>query len=154
MQTCTYRTCCPRIDADWAAEPQSSCRSLQCFDELIRQVTVNCAERGLLILRVRDEMRMVGKLYSGSTGQYDFRSVPTDQKSVLLASCKRRTSLVQFRLCLQQTMVESLGQHLLGHFRFCQTQTAEKPQNPTQNLEFTPCFGCTDDRSIPDSVRE
>lgn len=30
----------------------------QCFDELIRQVTVNCAERGLLLLRVRDEMRM------------------------------------------------------------------------------------------------
>eukprot|EP01023_Acetabularia_acetabulum_P038531 TRINITY_DN36955_c0_g1_i1.p1 TRINITY_DN36955_c0_g1~~TRINITY_DN36955_c0_g1_i1.p1 ORF type:complete len:252 (-),score=44.61 TRINITY_DN36955_c0_g1_i1:100-855(-) len=30
----------------------------QCFDELIRQVTVNCVERGLLLLRVRDEMRM------------------------------------------------------------------------------------------------
>ena len=30
----------------------------QCFDELIRQVTVNCAERGLLLLRVRDELRM------------------------------------------------------------------------------------------------
>ena len=30
----------------------------QCFDELIRQTTVNCAERGLLLLRVRDEMRM------------------------------------------------------------------------------------------------
>ena len=30
----------------------------QCFDELIRQVTVNCAERGLLVLRVRDEIRM------------------------------------------------------------------------------------------------
>lgn len=30
----------------------------QCFDELIRQVTINCAERGLLLLRVRDEMIM------------------------------------------------------------------------------------------------
>ena len=30
----------------------------QCFDELIRQVTINCAERGLLLLRVRDEARM------------------------------------------------------------------------------------------------
>jgi dynein light intermediate chain len=28
------------------------------MDELIRQVTINCAERGLLLLRVRDEMRM------------------------------------------------------------------------------------------------
>ncbi|XP_076827806.1 axonemal dynein light intermediate polypeptide 1 isoform X2 [Brachyhypopomus gauderio] len=30
----------------------------QCFDELIRQVTINCAERGLLLLRVRDEIHM------------------------------------------------------------------------------------------------
>jgi len=30
----------------------------QCFDELIRQTTINCAERGLLLLRVRDEIRM------------------------------------------------------------------------------------------------
>jgi dynein light intermediate chain len=28
------------------------------FDELIRQVTINCPERGLLLLRVRDEIRM------------------------------------------------------------------------------------------------
>ena len=31
---------------------------LQCMDELIRQITINCAERGLLLLRVRDELRM------------------------------------------------------------------------------------------------
>ncbi|AWP13313.1 Axonemal dynein light intermediate polypeptide 1 [Scophthalmus maximus] len=30
----------------------------QCFDELIRQVTINCAERGLLLLRARDESQM------------------------------------------------------------------------------------------------
>ncbi|XP_065157667.1 putative inner dynein arm light chain, axonemal [Atheta coriaria] len=30
----------------------------QCFNEVIRQVTINCAERGLLLLRIRDEMRM------------------------------------------------------------------------------------------------
>merc|ERR1719162_1033889 len=30
----------------------------QCFDELIRQETIICAERGLLLLRVRDEIRM------------------------------------------------------------------------------------------------
>ena len=30
----------------------------QCFDELIRQSTINCAERGLLMLRVRDELKM------------------------------------------------------------------------------------------------
>ena len=30
----------------------------QCFDEIIRQCTINCVERGLLLLRVRDELRM------------------------------------------------------------------------------------------------
>ena len=35
----------------------------QGFDELIRQVTINCAERGLLLLRVRDEIRMTIAAY-------------------------------------------------------------------------------------------
>merc|ERR1711973_173892 len=35
----------------------------QCFDELIRQVTINCAERGLLLLRVRDEINMTLQAY-------------------------------------------------------------------------------------------
>jgi len=30
----------------------------QCFDELIRQTTINCAERGFLLVRVRDEVKM------------------------------------------------------------------------------------------------
>ena len=32
-------------------------------DELIRQVTINCAERGLLLLRVRDEIQMTIAAY-------------------------------------------------------------------------------------------
>jgi len=35
----------------------------QCFDELIRQITISCAERGLLLLRVRDEIRMTIAAY-------------------------------------------------------------------------------------------
>jgi dynein light intermediate chain len=35
----------------------------QCFDELIRQITINCSERGLLLLRVRDEARMTIAAY-------------------------------------------------------------------------------------------
>lgn len=35
----------------------------QCFDELIRQVTINCLERGLLLLRVRDEIMMTIDAY-------------------------------------------------------------------------------------------
>ncbi|XP_004078347.1 axonemal dynein light intermediate polypeptide 1 [Oryzias latipes] len=35
----------------------------QCFDELIRQVTIECAERGLLLCRVRNEMQMMIRAY-------------------------------------------------------------------------------------------
>ena len=31
----------------------------QCFDEIIRQITLNCVERGNQLVRVRDEQRMV-----------------------------------------------------------------------------------------------
>ena len=30
----------------------------QCFDELIRQITINCSHRGLLLVRIRDELKM------------------------------------------------------------------------------------------------
>ncbi len=33
------------------------------IDELIRQITISCAERGLLLLRVRDEIRMTIAAY-------------------------------------------------------------------------------------------
>lgn len=40
-------------------------------DELIREITINCAERGLLLLRVRDEIQMTiaayQTLYESST---------------------------------------------------------------------------------------
>merc|ERR1711998_520950 len=35
----------------------------QCLDELIRQVTLNLPERGLLLLRVRDEMKLTISAY-------------------------------------------------------------------------------------------
>ncbi|XP_053942666.1 axonemal dynein light intermediate polypeptide 1 isoform X2 [Cuculus canorus] len=35
----------------------------QCFDELIRITTINCAEQGLLLLRVRDEIQMTIAAY-------------------------------------------------------------------------------------------
>ena len=35
----------------------------ECFDELIRQITIICSHRGLLLVRVRDEMRMTIQAY-------------------------------------------------------------------------------------------
>ena len=36
----------------------------QALDELIRQVTVECPERGILLLRIRDEVRLTIAAYS------------------------------------------------------------------------------------------
>ncbi|KAM8871233.1 axonemal dynein light intermediate polypeptide 1-like [Spinachia spinachia] len=35
----------------------------QCFDELIRQITINCTEKGLLLLRVRDDIQKTFAAY-------------------------------------------------------------------------------------------
>lgn len=35
----------------------------QCFDEIIRQITIDCSARGKLLIRVRDELRMVISSY-------------------------------------------------------------------------------------------
>ena len=35
----------------------------QCFDEIIRQVTIDCSARGLLLVKVRDEMRTTISMY-------------------------------------------------------------------------------------------
>ncbi|NWR65947.1 IDLC protein, partial [Bucorvus abyssinicus] len=50
----------------------------QCFDELIREITINCAERGLLLLRVRDEIRMTLAAYEAlyeSSAAFGMRNV-------------------------------------------------------------------------------
>lgn len=48
----------------------------QCFDELIREVTINCAERGLLLLRVRDEMHMTIAAYQVLTAAVTALAAP------------------------------------------------------------------------------
>lgn len=44
----------------------------QCFDEIIRQVTIECPERGLLLLRVRDEIRMTIASYQTLYERYNY----------------------------------------------------------------------------------
>ena len=57
----------------------------QTFDELIREVTINCAERGLLLLRVRDEMRMTIAAYQvGSAAGSSQRDVMHSSVQLLL----------------------------------------------------------------------
>ena len=56
----------------------------QCFDELIRQITINCAERGYLLLRVRDEFRMMKSTLQGlydSSIAYGMKKALVDQQT-------------------------------------------------------------------------
>ena len=56
----------------------------QCFDELIRQVTIACSERGLLLLRVRDEGRLTlgayQLLYESSVAYGMRKSLGSEQR--------------------------------------------------------------------------
>ena len=54
---------------------------VQCFDELIRQITINCAERGYLLVRVRDEVRM----FKGALQQLYDSSIAYGMKKALIA---------------------------------------------------------------------
>ena len=62
----------------------------QCFDEIIRQITINCAERGYLLVRVRDEVRMVKHTYQNL---YD-SSISYGLKKALVAE-QRKTDQLQ-----------------------------------------------------------
>merc|ERR1719235_3069104 len=70
----------------------------QCFDELIRQITINCAERGLLLLRVRDELRMTVAAYQGlyeSSVAYGMRKALRSEQ--LKAELNKRTKEVEMQ---------------------------------------------------------
>merc|ERR1711966_442564 len=65
----------------------------QCFDELIRQVTIICAERGLLLLRVRDEIRMTICAYQTL---YE-SSIAFGMRKALTAEQRRNTQEKKFK---------------------------------------------------------
>lgn len=72
----------------------------QCFDELIRQAAINCGERGLLLLRVRDEFRQTiagyQSLYESSIAFGMRKALQVRETSIqlsLLDPIKNRESL-------------------------------------------------------------
>eukprot|EP01031_Cornospumella_fuschlensis_P028130 gene28130-33968_t len=81
----------------------------QCFDELIRQITINCAERGLLLLRVRDEARMTitayETLYESSIAYGVRKALVAEQKKIDLVSKIKELNSVKREL---QQQVENL----------------------------------------------
>lgn len=81
----------------------------QCFDELIRQITINCAERGLLLLRVRDEARMrisaYETLYESSIAYGIRKALMAEQKKMELQEDISKLKVAQSDL---NSQVESL----------------------------------------------
>ena len=56
----------------------------QCLDELIRQITINCSHRGLLLVRIRDELKMNIESYRNlyeSVLAYGMRKAMLGQKT-------------------------------------------------------------------------
>lgn len=87
----------------------------QCFDELIRQVTIICAERGLLLLRVRDEIRMTicayQSLYESSIAFGMRKALQAEQrknqqakkiKALVMANSDLETEVQELELKIQQ----------------------------------------------------
>ena len=70
-------------------------------DELIRQVTINCAERGLLLLRVRDEIRMTKAAYQTL---YE-SSIAFGIRKALIA--EQRKAKMESKVCLTRSSSSS-----------------------------------------------
>ena len=76
----------------------------QCFDEIIRQVTIECPERGLLLVKVRDEIKMTIASYQtlyesailfGIRKQIQTQAGKEDLKNRLLNLEERKKDLIK-----------------------------------------------------------
>ncbi|KAK0429154.1 hypothetical protein QR680_011224 [Steinernema hermaphroditum] len=93
--------------------PIRRCVYDQLFDELIREVTVNCAERGVLLLRVRDELRLTLLSYQSlleSATAYGVRKAITVERQQTRAVVERDEEIEKNRQLEQK--LEELEQRL------------------------------------------
>eukprot|EP00755_Sulcionema_specki_P006217 Sspe_Gene.34855::Locus_16925_Transcript_1_1_Confidence_1.000_Length_1352::g.34855::m.34855/K10410/DNALI; dynein light intermediate chain, axonemal len=108
-----------------------------CLDELIRQVTVDCPERGLLLLRVRDELRMTTEayrtLYEASVGFGKKKAIEAEKgkkgmldKIELLSSTKEGLA----------KEVKRLEAKLKAMERCCQEQQQADHKKYTEEINF------------------
>lgn len=74
----------------------------QCFDELIRQITVHCVHRGLLLVRIRDEFRMLIDAHQ----QLQESALAYGLRKALLT--KERKSVLETELQAEQRAVAEL----------------------------------------------
>ena len=91
----------------------------QCFDEIIRQVTIDNAERGLLLLKVRDEIKMSIASYQilyesailyGIRKQLQAEDQRTELKKQLEEKQKKNIELTNKKIALENKLL-SLKKH-------------------------------------------
>merc|ERR1712224_596053 len=106
---------------------------------LIRQITINCAERGLLLLRVRDELRMTVAAYQGlyeSSVAYGMRKALRSEQ--LKAELNKRTKEVEMQKLDLTRRVEELKQfseEIATNFKESQAALEKKNSDELQQLK-------------------
>lgn len=111
----------------------------QCFDELIRQVTINCAERGLLLLRVRDEIRMTiaayQTLYESSIAFGMRKALMAEQKKAELEAKIKHLQAERVELERQVVALKAKCEEIETRERERRAQEEEKHSEEVEKLK-------------------
>eukprot|EP00659_Diplonema_papillatum_P000429 gene429-624_t len=127
---------------DSRAKPSGICdvRSIiygMCFDELIRQITVDCPERGLLLMRIRDELRMTTDayrtLYEASAGLGRRKAIEAERGKQDMLS---HVDSLQTRQSDLQKEVKRLEAKLKAMERCCQEQQQADHKKYAEEIQF------------------
>ena len=108
----------------------------QCFDELIRQITINCAERGLLLLRVRDEMRMTISAYESL---YE-SSIAYGIRKALIAEQKRTDLTLKLKQLNEnkkdlQSQIDNMKANIEGTIKKSEEKSASDEASHTEEKD-------------------
>jgi dynein light intermediate chain len=109
----------------------------QCFDELIRQITINCAERGFLLVRVRDELKMTIQAYQTL---YE-SSIAYGMRKALMAEQKKnemQTSITQLKQGCDdlEQQVQQLDQSIIDMVKKDEEDRAREQKAHDDQVEY------------------
>ena len=109
----------------------------QCFDELIRQITINCAERGFLLVRVRDEIKMTIQAYQTL---YE-SSIAYGMRKALMAEQKKngmQTNITQLRQAYDEleNEVTRLDQEIIDIIKKDEEERAREQKAHEDQVEY------------------
>ena len=129
----------------------------QCFDEIIRQVTIDCPERGLLLLRVRDEIKMTIASYQilyesailyGIRKQLQSESERDEIKKKLEESEKKQIELINKKMQLDLKL-KAFEKHINERNAIEEERREQENKFLTQQIENLEKFLRTIDGTKP-----